>query len=119
MAINRDLRFFFKDPINRYFGLGNVALIVAGIFVLVFKMEAGSAQVLLHYTTYLGVDFIGAGYLIYLIPLGGATGAILNAILAWYAGKQDRFVAYLLMIGSALVNILLFVQIILLIRLNA
>lgn len=119
MVISRELRFFFKDPINRYFGVGNVVLIAAGILVLVFNMEAGSAQVLLHYTTYLGVDFIGAGYLIYFIPLGGAICAILNTLLAWHAGRQDRFVAYLLMIGSALVNILLFVQIILLIRLNA
>lgn len=115
----RSIRFFFKNPINRYFGLANVALVFAQTIALVWKMNPESAQVFLHYTTYLGVDFVGAGYLVYLIPLGGLFCTILNTCAAWYISKKDMFSSYLLIIGTALINILLLVHAILLIRLNA
>lgn len=115
----RSIRFFFKNPIHRYFGLANVALIAAQIVLLVWKMKPDSPQVFLHYTTYLGVDFVGAGYLVYLIPFGSLFCAILNTTLAWYVSKKDMFSAYLLTIGATLITALLLVHTILLIRLNA
>ena len=115
----RSLRFFFKNPINRYFGLANAAFVAAQIIALVWKMNPEPTQVFLHYTTYLGVDFVGARYLVYLIPLGGIFCTVFNTGAAWYISKKDIFSAYLLIIGTTLINMLLLVYAILLIRLNA
>ncbi len=114
----RSMRFFLKNPVNRYFGLVNAALIGAQIAVLVWKMEPGNAQVFLHYTTYLGVDFVGSAYIMYGIPLGGIFCTILNTAGAWHISKKDMFFAYLITTGTVLINILLLVHAILLIRLN-
>ncbi|MDO8505177.1 MAG: hypothetical protein Q7S48_01170 [bacterium] len=112
------MRFFLKKPINRYFGLANVIIIAVQIIALVWKMKPNQTQVFLHYTTYLGVDFVGAAYLLYGIPLGALFCTILNTAGAWYISKKNMFSAYLLIVGAFLINILLLVHAILLIRLN-
>lgn len=113
------IRFFFRDRIVGYCAGLTVVFIVAQIVILALKIRASDAAIFLHYTTYLGVDFVGAWYLSYLIPLASALVAKLNTALAIHLRKKDTFAGYVLLIGSVLFSVLMLVYVILLTRLNS
>jgi len=115
----RDLRFFFRDRIVYYSAIVAVIFIVAQVLLLQLNIKPRSEPVSLHYTTYFGVDFIGAWYLLYLIPLLGFGLAILNLTLAFVFAKHDKLLSYILILTIIFALLLLTIHTALLIRINA
>lgn len=113
------VRPFFKDTLIRYSALAAVIFIAAQATVLSFGIKPSVAPIFLHYTTYLGVDFVGAWYLAYLIPITSFVFVILNSILAYLLSRKDILFGYFLMVASALLSALFLIHAILTVRLNA
>lgn len=112
------VRFLLKDPLIRYPLLVVGGLVVAQFAVLLFGLPSAKASISLHYTTYLGVDWVGLGYLAYLLPVGSLILGLLNTILAYRIATQDKMLAYLLVAGSVLVAALGLLQVGLLVVIN-
>ena len=115
----REIRFFFKDPFVRYAGILCAVFIVGQILILAFGIKPKAEPIFLHYTTYLGVDFVGAWYLVYGIPLGSLILSILNFGFAFALVRIDKVLSYLLPSWTLFLLLLLTIESFLLTRLNA
>lgn len=115
----RNLRFFFKDMLVRYTAILSGVLIIAQLTVLFVGIAPKDEPIALHYTSYLGVDYLGAWYLVYLLPVGALVSSALNFVLAYALAQRDKLLGNLLVIGAVLVCALLLVESALLARLNA
>ena len=115
----RELRFFFKDVIVRYAVIVAGVLVLAQAVVLLVSIVPKDEPIALHYTSYLGVDYLGAWYLAYGLPMGSLVVSALNLALAYVLAKRDKLLSHFLVIGTVLVSALLLVQVALLARLNA
>ncbi len=115
----RSLRFFFKDPFVRYAGIVCACFVVGQVVILALGIKQKAEPMSLHYTTYLGVDFVGAWYLVYGIPLGSLIISALNFGLAFVLVRTDKVLSYLLPSWTLFLLALLTIQSVLLTRLNA
>ena len=113
------LRFLFRDQLIKYSVLTALLFVIAQIFVLVFGIKPQAEPVFLHYTTYLGVDFIGAWYLAYLIPIMGAVFIGVNLGVVYVFLHKDKLLWYILTVSSALLNLLLLIHAVLLVIINS
>lgn len=113
-----DFRFLLKDNWIKYPIITSGALILAQIVMLFFGIKQKSEPISLHYTTYLGVDFIGAWYLTFLLPLASIVFVILNVAVARMTAKKNKMLGYIAVAGAGIAVLLFFVQTIFLIRLN-
>lgn len=110
---------FLKDSIIKYTVLAAMVLIIAQIITVVLGIKPAEEAISLHYTTYLGVDFLGAWYLVYLIPIASFLFLVLNGIFAFYLIHREKLLSYLLMIGAVLAAVFLLIQAVLLVMLNS
>lgn len=113
------LKMLLKDVIIKYSALLAILFILVQIAVLIFGVRPREEPVFLHYTTYLGVDFIGAWYLVYLVPLTSVIFFALNMGLIRALARKDGILKHILIIGSALISVLLLIQTILLVMINS
>lgn len=112
------LRFFLKD-LALSFSFGAAILLNLGMWIFLFAvMRNPSAQAFLHYTVYFGIDWTGAGYQMFFLPLSGMMVGIGNNILATIAYKNYRILAYFLASTTVTLQVLLFAEALLLWRLN-
>ncbi len=110
---------FFRNPFIKYSLIGTGVLIVVNFLVLGIGIEPSADPIFLHYTTYLGVDFVGVWYLVYLIPVSAFIIGMLNAVLAYFFARRDILFAQLFTATSTLVTIFLLIYSILIVRLNS
>lgn len=115
----RNLRFFFKDTLIRYTAIISGVLIIAQLVVLFVGIAPKDEPIALHYTSYLGVDYLGAWYLAYLLPMGALVVSALNFVLAYVLAPSDKLLGTLLVIGTVMISALLLVESLLLARLNS
>lgn len=115
----RGVRFFFKDALVKYLVFAAIVFVLAQVVLLAFYIRPTSTPISLHYTTYLGVDFIGAWYLVYLFPTVSLLFSLANLGLAYGFMRKDKLLSYLLLIGATFCAALFFVQSILIVRLNS
>lgn len=118
MSMLNNIRFLLKDKWIKYPMIASGALILAQIAILFFGIKQKSEPISLHYTTYLGVDFIGVWYLAFLLPLASAVFVILNAAVAYITAKKNKMLGYIAVAGAGMAVLLFFAQTILIIRLN-
>ena len=115
----RNLRFFFKDPFIRYPAAAAAIFIVAQVLVLVRGVKFRGEPIYLHYTTYLGVDFVGAPALAYLFPFAGLVAGLLNFGLAYRLTRQEKLLGYFLSLGTAIVCALFLLQVVSIVQRNS
>lgn len=113
------LRFLFRDQIVKYSLFLALLLNIAQVLVLIFGIKPQAEPIFLHYTTYLGVDFIGAWYLVYLIPIVSLMFVAINLGIVYVFLHKDKLLWHILTVSSALLNALLLVDAILLVIINS
>lgn len=114
----RAIRFFFKNNFLRYGSIAVGLLTLLQVIIIVSRIKPASDPISLHYTTYLGVDFVGAWYLVYVLPITSLIFSVINFILAFVLFERDKLLSYIL-IGAAIIFSGLFLaQSILVVRLN-
>ncbi len=112
------LRFFVKD-IFLSVSFGAAILVNLGLWIfLTSVMPAPSSQAFLHYTVYFGIDRVGPWYMMFILPLFGMTIGAGNNVLAAIAYKQRPLLAYFLASATFLVQVIFFIEALLLWRLN-
>lgn len=80
--------------------MGGMFLCIGGI--LVFFVRPSEVLTVLHYNVYFGVDLLGAWWQVFILPSMTFLFVLGNIMLAWhfYAKKQERIIAYILLLGS-------------------
>lgn len=119
MSMLRNLRFFFKDPFVISSVCGVFLFTLIQLIVLLLNIAPKPEPIFLHYTTYFGVDFIGAWYLAYGIPVASLMVGIINMGLGYMLMRREKVLGYVLMIGSTLIGALLLIVAFLVVRLNS
>ncbi len=72
----------------------------------------------LHYNTHFGVDLFGSWWKIFIVPIMQISVIILNIIISIIVLRKDKVLSNLVLSGSVLVNILLFISMIFIVLLN-
>ena len=111
--------FWYQNSVLRYLILATAALILGQLLILIIGIEPQEDPIFLHYTTSFGVDFIGAWYLVYLIPLASTIILTINGLLARILSRRDPYLGYLMLSGALAVVFLLLIQAILLPYINS
>src|SRR3989338_8219107 len=99
----REFRFFFKNAIVKYSVAGAKLFTVAQVIILIVKIKPAREPIFLHYTSYLGVDFVGMWYLMFLTPFASLLFTVVNITLAFRIRGKDQLLPFFLQIGKALI----------------
>lgn len=85
---------------------------------LAFRIPPQSEQVFLHYNILFGVDFVGAWWNVYLLPLTGLFVFIVNFVIGWLLFNKDKFITIILQTVNLISQIFLLIVAALLVFLN-
>lgn len=95
-------------------------LVNISLWVLVlFFLENGSFNVILHYNVLFGVDFKGNPSQVFIIPFIGLIIIVLNSIITKYIYNKEKFIAYLLLSASLICQIFAAIAVIAIILINS
>ena len=76
---------------------------------VVFVIRPTNQQILLHYTVQSGVDAIGPGTDIYVVPLIAAALLLMNGLCAALLFRFERFLSYCMLVLGLVLQLLFFV----------
>ncbi|MBI2551822.1 hypothetical protein HYW17_00785 [Candidatus Uhrbacteria bacterium] len=111
--------FWYQNPVLRYLTIATAVLIFGQLLILALGIAPQEDPIFLHYTTAFGVDFIGAWYLVYLIPLASSIILGVNGLLARILVRRDPYLGQLMLAGALIAALLLLLQAILLLYVNS
>lgn len=92
--------------------------LTAWILVLFF-LEQGKINIILHYNVIFGVDFKGSSEQVFIIPLIGLVIFFLNSIITTLVYKKETIIAYLLLSTSLVCQIFSIIAIVAIIMINS
>ncbi|MEI8103548.1 MAG: hypothetical protein WCG84_01430 [Candidatus Moraniibacteriota bacterium] len=102
--ISREKSFWQNDIVRNLFWF-SLTLNAVSWGVLFFFVSMTRDRIILHYNVYLGVDIIGAPYLVYWVPAVGLLFWTVNLFLAQYLYvKQERIISYALLLASVMLE---------------
>ncbi len=111
------LKTYLKDPM--------VLCLVAGIvinagawLVAIYLFPTQRSAAILHYNTTVGIDFIGAGSQITVIPLIGSALILANILLAFLLKRVSKQASALFWAPLPLIQVILLGALVLILRLN-
>lgn len=107
---------------NRVYSLGIVGVsVVLNLLLWILSITIfpqDSPVAILHYNAIVGVDFIGGGHQIYILPLIGVIILVGNIVVGLVVQKTSDRSRWLLLLTSVFVQIILLVSFAILWRLN-
>lgn len=106
-----------KWPIAIFGSLAALANLFSWAWITLQIPDMGG-QMFLHYNVLFGVDYIGEGWRMFLIPLLGLIIFVVNMIGGWLLYRRDAFMSYLLVGTAALCQIFVVIATILVVFLN-
>jgi hypothetical protein len=109
---------FFKDKVIFSNLIISLALALFSLIWLYFKITPTAEPIALHYTIYLGIDFIGPWYHVFMFPLAGFIVLIVNFSLAYRTYLDTKILAILLALTSSIIQFILAITSILVVLLN-
>ncbi len=97
---------FFQNPLLvSMFGF-SFALNIANFLILLYFIGKLNDLIILHYNVYLGVDLIGNGRQILLMPLVGFCFLTVNLLLAvYFFNRKERMLSHILSLVTLLSQI--------------
>ena len=101
------LRFFWKDKIVLA-GLASALFFNLVLAFLVYaKIPDSNLPLILHYSAYQGVDFLGESSRIYSLPAISLILLLLNLILADFFYKKEKLISYLFVLSLPVIAVFL------------
>lgn len=91
---------------------------LAAWILVLFFLEKGKFNIILHYNVLFGVDFKGKPEQAFIIPLISLVIFFLNAIITKFVFKKEKFIAYLLLSISLVCQFFAVIAIIAIILIN-
>ena len=107
---------FFLTTITALVGNGALWMLLAWQFAILY--QPGRDYIALHYKVVFGVDWLGRWYYIFLVPITGLVGLVLQYLLARRAYHYQKTVQRLLMIAAVACQVILFFSLYLIIQAN-
>ena len=99
-------RFFWKDKIV-LLGLALALFLNSVLLLLIYlKIPDSNLPLILHYSAYQGVDFLGESSRIYSLPAVLLIFVLLNLILADFFYKREKLISYFFIWSLSVVAIL-------------
>jgi hypothetical protein len=111
-------RTFWKDKIVL---LGLAAALFLNLilgFLLYFKIPDSNLPLILHYSAYQGVDFLGESSRIYSLPAISLAFILLNLVLADFFYKKEKLISYFFILSLPVIAVFLLLAGINLIAIN-
>lgn len=102
-------KLFFRDKIISAFLIGAVVINLVMWVYLPLAIKPTKAAVFLHYTVHLGVDFIDSWANIFNLPFLGLIILLVNGLLA-YLVYHYKYLSRLLVAGTAVIQVFIFIQ---------
>jgi len=100
-------RVFWKDKIV-LMGLASALFFNLALLLLVYvKIPDSNLPLILHYSAYRGVDFLGESSRIYSLPAISLVFLMLNLILADFFYKKEKPVSYFFILSPPVIAVLL------------
>ncbi len=97
MNIKARIKPFFQNPLLVLMFGFSFLLSVANFLTLFYFIKKLNNLIILHYNVYLGVDLIGDGRQILLMPLVGFCFMLINLLLAiYFFDKKERILSHIL-----------------------
>ena len=95
---------FFENSIVRSLLLLQSVLLVSLSGLFVFFLRPSDSLTVLHYNVYFGVDLLGSWWQPVILPGVVLVFVLVNLLLSYrfYARRQERIAAYLLLLGSVM-----------------
>lgn len=106
LFIKEFFKFFWKDKIMFFAFLLNILVNVI-IWINLLKVQKVDGLIPLHYNIYLGIDYMGEWYKIFMLPTFGLVVLFFNLFLSSLIYFKDKFIPYILLFISLLVQIIL------------
>lgn len=113
-----NLKDYSRSPEQRIFLLSAALDILLWIIVLV-TFPKSSPNAILHYSAGIGIDFIGAGWQIIVLPSIGALLIAVNVVLARYIKRASESAFWILWVSIPFLQVLLLATYGILLRLNS
>lgn len=111
------MKFTFSDrPFALVAGAGIVLNLLTWVQALLFPRHQAIA--ILHYTSRVGIDFVGEGRHIMVLPAAGGLILMLNLVVGWLIVDADRRTAWVLWSAVPLVQVILGIALLFLRSLN-
>lgn len=105
-------RLFLKDKIILLNLIASFLILISLFFLFIYKIgleHTANEQFFLHYNIYLGIDWIGEWYKVFIYPLIGFIIFILNLSLTILFFEKEKFLSYLLIFSITFSEILIFI----------
>ena len=106
-----------KWPVAIFGGLAAILNLFSWVWLMVQIPDMGG-QMFLHYNVLFGVDYIGEGWRMFLVPLLGLVIFIINMLASWILYRRDVFMSYILVGVTALCQIFVVIATVLVVFLN-
>lgn len=95
------------------------AVLNIGLWILVrTTFPSSTPAAVLHYSVGVGVDFIGEGQQIIMLPLSGSLLIVLNGLAAYVMRRASWAASWILLSSTALLQILLIIAYVYILQLN-
>src|SRR5688500_2639567 len=109
------------SPIQiRFAAFALIGLVLnAGAWGIALVFPRQEATAILHYTSNVGIDFVGDGRHIVVLPAAGLLILILNLVVGWLILDADRRTAWMLWTAVPIVQVILSVALLFLRSINS
>ena len=98
---------FYHDPIMLTLISIFTILVIALIFMIVFRVQLGVVETPLLYNVVSNVTFFGPWYYLYYYLLAIVLVGLLNLLIAWSLFDKERLLSYLLGISNVILTIVM------------
>ena len=99
---------YFHGALVQWVVIGALVLNAANWLAIAFFIRPVDFPIILHYNVYFGVDVIGRWQQVYFLPAIGLFILLINSILGFlFYGQKERIVAYLLLLATFIVQIII------------
>lgn len=104
------IKFFLKDL---FFGWGFLILFLINLaswLLLFLGIKPSDKPYILHFTNYLGTDWLGSYFLLFLLPFLGLIFLIINFLMAVFFYYNKKVLSYFLLLSGGVLEILILIQ---------
>lgn len=101
---------FFNDRIILFGLFGALALNILNFILFLIKLSPSQIQIPVHYSSFEGVDKLGAWYQLYKLPLAGLFLIIVNNILSFLIYPKEKLLSFFLSLSPVFFEIFLLFQ---------
>ncbi len=101
-----NIKEFFKNKLLLILFISSILINILNFLFLFYFIKKLNNLIILHYNVYLGVDLMGEGTQVFLIPAVGLFFALTNLVLAiYFFSKKERMLSHILSLTTFIIQL--------------